>query len=335
MKETFNWGIIGLGNIASKFAIGLKSVPGATLLAVASRSIEKANKFAMEHDAQHAYGSYEEILKTPKIDVVYIATPHHLHAQNTMMCLNAGIAVLCEKPFAINYEEVMSMVALAREKRTFLMEAFWTRFHPHIKKLVELTASNKLGKLNSVTANFGFKATYDPESRLFNKYLGGGTLLDIGIYPVFLSLLLLGRPETIEAEATFTDTEVDMTCSVKMTFQDSAVANIYSSFEEELENEAVIEGEKGYIRIPARWHEPNFLYTKIGDKPEGPMSFFHRGNGYNYQAKELQFQISQRLIESPLMSHEFSLLLMDTLDRIRKIIGLTYPNHDSQQFLKQ
>lgn len=214
MSKTIHWGIIGLGKIARKFAEDLKLVPNCKLVAVASRDLTKAQSFAQDFGATYAYGDYEEITRNPIIDVIYIATPHHLHYENTVCCLENKKAVLCEKPFAMNLRQVQEMVALARKEEVFLMEALWTKFLPSFQKVNEIIKNGHIGEINMVQADFSFKANYNPESRLFDKALGGGSLLDIGIYPLFLATTLLGKPENIKAMATFDKTGADVNCGM-------------------------------------------------------------------------------------------------------------------------
>ncbi|MBN1651101.1 MAG: Gfo/Idh/MocA family oxidoreductase [Bacteroidales bacterium] len=216
MSKIINWGIIGLGKIAHKFAEDLQLVEDANLLAVASRDIENAKSFAKKFSANQFYSSYKALVENPNVDVVYIATPHALHYEHTLLCLNANKAVLCEKAFAMNAAEVKEMIRTAKARNVFLMEALWTRFIPGTLKTLALIKEGSIGKIHSVEADFGFIGDTDPEKRLFNKRLGGGALFDIGIYPVFLSILILGAPKYINAHATMAATGVD--AEVKITF---------------------------------------------------------------------------------------------------------------------
>jgi len=209
MGKNINWGILSTGRISEKFAFDLQFVPNARLAAVGSRDAARAFEFAGKVNAPKAYGSYEALASDNDIDVIYIGTPNISHCENALLCLDRGKAVLCEKPFAMNEKEVLRMVSKAREKNAFLMEALWTRFIPAIKKALELIESGAIGDIVHIKADFGYKAQYDPAWRLFNKELGGGSLLDIGIYPVFLILLLLGEPDEIAADAIIGRTGVD------------------------------------------------------------------------------------------------------------------------------
>ncbi|MGB7784631.1 MAG: Gfo/Idh/MocA family oxidoreductase, partial [Salinimicrobium sp.] len=213
-SREIKWGIIGPGQIARKFARSLQEVDDAQLYAVASRTLERAEAFAEETGAAKAFGSYEEMLMDAEVDVVYIATPHVFHKEHTLLSLKHGKPVLCEKPFAINRAQVKEMISNAKEKRVFLMEAMWTPFLPHIIYLREVLSSGKYGKVKRLTADFGFAAAFDKNGRLFKKSLGGGSLLDIGIYPIFLALHTLGKPEKISAKAQMSSTNVDEVCEV-------------------------------------------------------------------------------------------------------------------------
>ena len=287
MAKTFNWGIIGLGKIAHKFAQDLQVIKSARLHAVASRSLSKAQDFAKIYHANHAYGSYEEILQCPRLDVVYIATPHTLHCTNAIMCLNNQIPVLCEKPFAMNAAEVRRMIAAAKNNNTFLMEALWTRFLPTIQKTLSLIKSGAIGEVLSLKADFGFRATFDPDSRLFNQQLGGGALLDVGIYPVFLSMLLFGKPTGIQAMATIGSTNVDESCGVLMKYTNNKMAVLHSSIVTKTPTEAYIFGEKGAIRINSRWHEPTSVTLLQNGKDPQDFFFQFDSNGYRYEAEEV------------------------------------------------
>lgn len=210
MQEIVRWGIVGPGRIAHSFAKDLSLVEGCKLTAVASRSLERAQDFANEYGAEYSYGSYEAIFESTEVDVLYIATPHTSHCQLSIAAMEKGKHVLCEKPLGLNKEEVGSMIAVARENKVFLMEALWSRFNPSILKVKEMVEKGDLGKIAYLNASFGFYALdRDEKHRLLNLDLAGGTLLDIGIYPIFLSYLILGKPERIMAASKFHRTGVE------------------------------------------------------------------------------------------------------------------------------
>ena len=204
--KIYNWAILGCGHIAKKFIRDLKLLPNAKLYAAASRDLQKANDYKNEFGFEIAYGSYAEMVNDPKVDVVYIATPHSHHREHAILCLKNKKAVLCEKAFAINKKEVLEMIACAKENNTFLMEAFWTMFQPSFKKAMEILQSGELGKLQMVRSDFAFNAPFIEERRLYNVRLGGGSLLDIGLYPVFAALTSLGKPKDIKTLAHFSST---------------------------------------------------------------------------------------------------------------------------------
>lgn len=207
--KTIRWGIMGLGNIAHKFAQDLIKIEHSQLYAVASRTKEKAAEFASKYGVSQIYGSYEELVNDANIDAIYIATPHTLHKENTLLCLEKGIAVLCEKPFAMNASEVDMMISKAKEKKVLLMEALWTSFLPHYQYGLKELKNKTYGNLLKMEASFGFFREFDNDSRLFKKSLGGGSLLDIGIYPIFAAFSAVGKPESIEATATFFENGAD------------------------------------------------------------------------------------------------------------------------------
>ncbi len=328
MSKVFKWGILGLGKIAGKFAEDLKALPNAQLFAVASRSIDKANEFGERFNVPHRYGSYEEIVKNNELDAVYIATPHVYHCDNTLMCLEHNIPVLCEKPLAINSEQVKRMISLAKFQKTFLMEALWTRFLPTTQKALEWIEEGKIGKVKIVKADFGFKADLDPKSRLFNLDLGGGSLLDVGIYPVFLALLILGKPDQIKAMATIGKTQVDEACSILLKYKNQ-MAILDSSVTAQTDTVAIIYGEKGSIKFHSRWHEPTSLTLHVyGEEPQD-VFFDYPSKGYHYEAQEVMNCIGKGQIESKLLSFDFSLDLMELLDEIRMEAGIYYPKYDN------
>lgn len=321
--EKINWAIIGPGKIARKFATSLKEVKDAQLYAVASRSLERATSFAEEFEAKKVFSSYKEMLLDEKIDVVYIATPHTFHHEHTLLCLNHGKPVLCEKPFAINREQVEEMIATAKEKNVFLMEAMWTQFLPHIKYLMELLQKGEFGKINKLTADFGFDAPFNENGRLFLKSLGGGSLLDIGIYPVFLALHTLGKPQKIEAKAKLGRTNVDEDCDVIFRYSDGVKAELKSSIVKMTPTIAILELERATIKIASRWHEPSTLSitTPTGTEVK---TFEVASLGYEYEAMHVQEMLRQGRTESNVMSFEKSLELISLLDEIRRQIGLEY-----------
>jgi scyllo-inositol 2-dehydrogenase (NADP+) len=326
--KIYNWGIIGTGFIARKMAEALPLVPQSRLYAIGSRNLHTANEFASQFKVEKAYGSYEELARDPNVDIVYIATPHNLHYENTILCLSHGKHVLCEKPFAVNGREVRGMIEKAKETDCFLMEALWTRFLPNLIKVKEMVDEGRIGRINLLKADFGISIPFDPGHRLYNKQLIGGSLLDLGIYPLFLSLLLLGKPKTISAMAGIGETGVDYSCSFTLGYEQSTLAVMVSSVLAQTEISAALYGEKGTIAFDNWWFMPVPAKLITQEGKTIPINEKSVGNGYNYEAAELIRCIETGKSQSDMMSLEFSILLIDTLDAIRREIGLVYPGHD-------
>jgi predicted dehydrogenase len=327
-QRKINWGIIGLGKIARKFAADLQLVPNATLHAVASTSAERAHAFAAQYQVPHVFESYEAILDCPDLDVVYIATPHRFHCENTLMCLSRKMPVLCEKPIGMNAYEVQQMMNASIQNKTFLMEAFWTQFIPAFKKAMNLLQSGVIGKPLSIKADFGFAAPFDVEKRAFNKDLGGGSLLDIGLYPVFLALEVFGKPIDIQAFAQFSTTGVDATCAILLKHNQGEISMLHSTFTSLTNTEAYIYGEHGTIHIHPRFHHPEKVSLQVHGKPLKEFSMPYNGNGYQFEIEEVNRCLKKNVLESSLLPLSKSALLAETLDKIRAKIGLVYPKHD-------
>ncbi len=325
MTQITRWGIMGLGKIAQKFAESLAYVPNAKIVAVASRSKEKAAEFAQKFGAAHHYESYEAMLDNPEVEVVYIATPHTLHHENTMACLHKGKAVLCEKPFAMNLAQVKEMTTLAKEKNLFLMEALWTKFLPSFKAVKQLIEEGKIGKIHTLQADFGFQAPYLPEERIFNPKLGGGSLLDIGIYPLFLAVSLLGKPDELTARAVFGETGVDNSCAMVLKYHSGSLAVLTASVVAYQSIEANIFGEKAAIKMNTPFHTPQtHIELKERFTTVRTLEVETEGNGYNYEAIEVGNCLRAGKVESEVMSHADSLLLMEMLDWVRLEAGICY-----------
>ncbi len=327
MKKKYNWAILGCGHIAEKFTLELKHLPNANLYAAASRNLNKAANFAVNFGFKKSYGSYLEMVKDANVDVVYIATPHAFHLEHTLLCLNHKKAVLCEKAFAMNTNEVKQMIASSKENNTFLMEAFWVIFRPKLKKVIALIKTEKLGKLNFVKSDFYFNATYNPNNRLYNIALGGGSLLDIGVYPVFTAMTFLGIPDEIKASAHFSKTGSEESISMLLRYKNGATAILSSSFETDYKNETELCFENGIIKYE-RFTENPIILLKNGKKQE--IAFEPNKNlGYKYEAMHVMDCLDKGIIESPVITNKVSLNLMSILDEVRKKAGIFYPNHDT------
>jgi predicted dehydrogenase len=320
--KNIRWGIIGLGKIANKFATDLVTIENIELVAVASRSQQNADEFAAKYNCKKAYNSYLALVNDPEVDAVYIATPHSFHKEHAILCLQHKKAVLCEKPFAMNLQEVTEMITVAKENNVLLMEALWTFFLPHFNYVLEMVKSGKYGKLKELEADFGFKSKYDVESRLLKKEIGGGSLLDIGIYPIFAALATLGNPDSIEAKATFFETGADSECTIVFNYKE-AKATLKSTLLEETPTEAIFTFEKAIIKIHSRFHEPASV-TVLENGKEETTDFDSKTFGYNYEAEHFSQLIREGKKESNIMTFEFSRNLITTLDKVRNSIGLEY-----------
>ena len=324
MSKTFNWAIIGPGKIAHKFATSLSALPEAKVFAIGSRSLDRAQAFAKNYSAPYQFGSYEAMVQHKEIDAVYVATPHPFHLENTLLCLEHKIPVLCEKPLAMNRTQVLQMINTAKVNHTFLMEAMWSRFLPSFVKVKALLDAGIIGEVVHLKADFGFKAKKDLQSRIYNKALGGGSILDIGIYPIFLALFLLGKPERIKAMARMSETEIDEDCAMLFHYANGAIAQLHSTITANTANEAYIYGELGYLRLQPRFHESKGVELRLYNGKNKTFHFEYPTFAYYFEAKEVMETIRSGKVESDKMSWQMSLDLMEILDAVRSEVGLTY-----------
>ena len=325
--EKIRWGIIGPGKIAANFANDLQLVDDALITAVASRDIERAQNFANDFEVEHVFGSYAELFKSKVVDVVYIATPHVFHKKLTIQAMQHGKHVLCEKPMGVNRFEVEEMIKTAQRHNVFLMEALWSRFNPTIRKVKSLADTGILGEVAYVNADFAFYALDRPkESRLLNLNLAGGTLLDIGIYPVFLAYLFLGLPKSIQAVSNFNDQGTEVQTSILFEY-DKAQAILNSSFRNNSRMSAEISGTKGNVTFAPRFHDTQG-YTIQSEQESGTFELPTKGRGYYYEIVEVNECIRCKKHQSELWSHTDSLHLITLLDKIREICGIRFPFED-------
>ncbi|NNG08638.1 MAG: Gfo/Idh/MocA family oxidoreductase [Arenibacter sp.] len=324
MSQKLRWGIIGLGNIAHHFVKDLALVKEASIRAVASRSMDKAKAFAEEYNVPIAFDSYNDLLESQEVDVVYIATPHTSHAELSILAMNHKKHVLCEKPMGVNVEEVKKMIDASKQNGVFLMEALWSRFNPSIVKVKELVDQAAIGPVAYIHADFAFYALdRDLKGRVLNPQLGGGSLLDIGIYPIFLSYLLLGKPMSILSTSHFHSNGAEVQTSIIFKYP-KAQAILYSGFTSKSEMKAEISGEKGSIFIPTRWHEAQG-YTVERNNEQEDFSLPTNGRGYFYEINEVHQSIAKGKLESDLWSHRNSLDLIELLDTVRKQNQIVFP----------
>ncbi len=328
MTSTINWGILAPGRIAHKFANDLNLVKNARLHAVASRSLERAQDFAKKYGANHAFGSYEELAGCPDLDVVYVASPHSGHMEHSIFLLENKIPVLCEKPLAINSKQVHKIVSAARANDTFLMEAIWTRFIPVFDKIIEMVGSGMIGELNTIRADFGFKANFDPAGRVFDLALGGGSLLDVGLYPVYAATQFFGKPEEVKAVAIKGSTGTDDSCAMLLRYAGNKLAILDSSVVNLTDTVAVLHGEKGNIHIHGRFHEGERATVSIFGKKEQEIYLPKTGHGYSHEILAVNDCLVRGKKECEKLPLDFSIFMMQNLDAVRKEAGIFYPDFD-------
>ncbi|MGK5679495.1 Gfo/Idh/MocA family protein [Actinoplanes sp. URMC 104] len=323
-EQKVRWGILGPGGIAASFAADLQFVPGAELAAVGSRRVESAKAFAERFGFARAHGSYADLAADPDVDVIYIATPHAFHAEAAHLCIEAGKSVLVEKPITLDLPDAARLVAAAREKGVFLMEAMWMRLNPAVRKVAELVEDGAIGWVSAIHADFGLQGPFDAGHRLRDPQLGGGALLDLGVYPINLVHLILGTPAVVHAWAHLTPEGVDENTGVLLGYQPGAVAALTCSINGESRNNATITGTDGRIELPEGFFVPrSFVLRRPGREPE-TFEFDFPGSGYQFEAAEVQRCVLAGELESPLMPHATTLEVMTLLDTIREEIGVAY-----------
>jgi dihydrodiol dehydrogenase / D-xylose 1-dehydrogenase (NADP) len=330
--DKIRWGIISTGWIANRFVEGLSVVEDVEAVAVGSRTQASADSFADKWHIPHRHGSYESLVNDPDVDVVYIGTPHPFHYENTLLCLNAGKHVLVEKPFAMNAHQAKEMIRLAQDKGLFLMEAMWTRYIPAMVQVRQWLAEGAIGDVELVRASFSFKGDFPPTHRLLNPQLGGGALLDAGIYPISLAYMVLGSPRTINSTACFGETGIDIWSAYMLGYDNGKTALLSSGVQLSVPVEAEIIGTKGYIKIHEPWLNPRVVTLAQVPSDVGGNVFNTQTvhvptveNGYNYEVIEVGKCLRAGQLESAVMPLDETLDIMTTLDTIREQWGLTYP----------
>jgi predicted dehydrogenase len=314
MKKV-RWGIVGPGNIAHSFAHDFQFTKYGELMAVASRSLDRAQNFANKYGIPKAYGSYSELYADKEIDIVYVATPHAFHHENSTDAINSGKAVLCEKPITVNLEESDSLIALAKEKDQYLAEAMWTYFLPVIKKVSGWVSEGRIGRVLNIKADFGNRVPFDPDSRMYSPKLAGGTLLDMGIYPLAITWLIYkSDPINISVISRKAPTGVDNDVNMLLEYEDAS-ASLHSSFRSKLNNHAYIIGEKGYIDIPEFWHAREcILYDS-----ENIIDSFQddrKGKGYEFEIDAVSIDLLNGLKQSGVMPLDYSRKLQEHMQMV-------------------
>ncbi len=323
--KSIRWGILGTGDIANKFAGALALLPDAEIAAVGSRSQEGAEAFGAAWKIPRRHGSYAALMEDPGVDIVYVATPHSLHRENCLGCLQAGKAVLCEKPFTINAREAEEVIRLARERRLFLMEGMWARFFPAMVKVRELLARKAIGEVRMAAVDNCYPSRADPRRRLLDPALGGGALLDLGVYPVSFASMVFGSPEHIASSLYFGPTGVDEQTAVVLSYGGGRHAFAACSFLFDSPKEAVLSGTEGEIRLRRTWYTPDRVtFTPLG-KQARELRFPVEGTGFVYEAREVMDCLRNQKLESSVMPLDETLQVMQTLDAIRAQWDFRYP----------
>ncbi len=325
MGKRYKWGILAPGRIAVKFTAGLKTLENAELYAVGSRDYSRAEKFAHDHGFRKYYGTYEELATDPEVDIIYIASPHSYHHDHTLLCLRNGKAVICEKAFALNSHEVEEMIAESKSQNVFLMEALWPPFQPNYKKAFEILESGELGKVIHLHGYFSFNPPFIATDRKFNLDLGGGSLLDIGLYPVIDALTFIGVPDEVKAVAGFGETGSEESVSAIFRYNSGTMATIYSSFRTNIGIGCDILCEKGNMTVSRGRDMNQRVIINIPGREMETLVFSPPSLGYHWEAEEVMKCLDEGKKESTIVPLSFSRNLINTLDRIRNAAGIVFP----------
>lgn len=324
MSQHFRWGIIGTGGIAREFAAALQALPDGELLAVGSRRQETADAFGDAFDVPRRYGSYEALVSDPDVDIVYVATPHMFHHRDALLALEAGKHILVEKAFTINAQQAAEVIALARARGLFAMEAMWTRFFPAMRRLREMLAEGAVGEVQMVRADLSHRVEFDPTHRLYDPHQGGGALLDIGVYPIAFAWDVLGPPDRVTGVAHIGESGVDDQSACLFGYDSGAMAVLSFSQTTDAPREALIAGTEGVLRVEGRWQQPGRLTLARGGY-EQVLDLPYTGSGYQYEAEAVMENIRAGRTESELMPLDETLAIMRVMDQLRAAWGLTYP----------
>lgn len=318
--EKLRVGVIGLGSIFSRVMTDFHNARNCELYAVAARDVGRARAAAAKYGAKRAFGSYEELAECPEVDMVYVATPHSFHRSQALMCLAHGKHVLCEKAFAMNGQEAREMIGFAREKGLFIMEAMWTRFLPAMAKLRQLYAEGELGEIRHITADFGYAAQYDPKSRIFAPELGGGALMDVGIYPLSICAMLLGtEAEAVQSQCVLAPSGVDVRTSMQLRYASGATAQLMAATDVNGTSRMTIYATRAMVEIPDFWHATRLIIN--GNE----MKFPDENEGHHHQFVHAAKMIAAGRTDSDVMPAEETIRLMDIMTGVRLAHGARYP----------
>ena len=323
--STFTWGIIGTGGIARAFATDIGHLGDHVVAGVGSRHLETAKEFVKTIPGAKSYGSYAELINDSEIDAIYVATPHPSHKENVIAALNAKKPVLCEKPFAVNASEAKEMVTAAKANDVALMEAMWARFLPHYAKIREIVASGVLGHITTIHADHGQRLADQNIPRLIEPSLAGGALLDLGIYPISLAHMVLGIPQSITSTAVFTDKGVDAQTSMIFDYGNGAQAILNTTMIVQTPCTAVIAGLKGYLEVDRTFYNPTSMRITLFDGTVTEYPSDYKGHGLREQAVEFARVVKSGAKESPILTWDDTIAIMEIMDTVRSQIGLKYP----------
>ena len=328
MKKKINWGIIGCGGIANKFAESAAVLDDVNIIAAASRTPGKSESFAKKHTIKHYYSDYTDLLENDEIDAVYVATTHNFHFKNAMQVLEADKPVLCEKPFTVNAREMKTLIALAEEKQLFMMEAMWTRFLPAIRQVRLWLAEDVIGPIKQIRATFGFHFPFDPSHRMFNPDLAGGALLDAGIYPLsFANMVMKQKPVDVKALGELGITGVDDQSSYILIYESGCLALLNATMNAPVVSRAEIIGTKGRITIPRDFLNAKDVWLEIQNQEPIQKKFPHQDStGFMFEIEAASESIRNGLLENDIMPLVDTLQLMETIDEIKNQLGLVYEN---------
>lgn len=328
--KSYEWGVIGPGTIANYFARDLALVKDQQkITAVLSDTDKSLNEYADQFQIDKRFLNLDDFIENSGVDISYIATPHPFHYEAIKKCLQNNIAVLCEKPIVLNHEQFEEICELSRIQNTFLMEGMWLRFLPQMQKLLELIDEKKIGRLISVRASMSFKAPCNESNRFYDPEKGGGSLLDLGVYCIFLSTILFGFPSTIKAVGKLSNKKIDEACAMLLSYNNNSYAMLESSILMEQNGPAEIFGNGGTIRILNPWFEKSAgieVELSNGEMHRIPLSW--EGHGLQFEIEEVVKCISQQKIESHLMPHSLSKAILEIMDNIREQIHLSYPHYE-------
>lgn len=323
------WGVVGAGGIAGVVVPDIAATPGNTVVAVAARALDRAQQFATTHGISRAFGTYDKLFADPDVDIVYVATTHTQHHDVAIAAMRAGKHVMIEKPFTLNATQAREVVAVARESGRFCMEGMWMRMNPSIRRAVEIAQSGRIGTITAVRADLSRLFPYDPAHRLYDLAIGGGALLDLGVYPATFVWLVLGRPDTVQALGSLAPTGSDLTSAMQWGYAGGQVAQIFCSAAGPSPYTALITGTGGWIRIETRIHRPTAITVGTGGNEDLVLEVFEaapiEGGGFGHEIAEVARCIAAGLTESPLAPLDDSVALLEVLDEARAQLGVRYP----------